>query len=68
MQQDPEAWFAGSGDNELDAEQIESLLAQREEARSSRDFATADAIRDQLANAGVTIEDGPSGTRWRRSG
>ena len=68
MQQDPEAWFAGSGDSELDAEEIESLLAQREEARSSRDFATADAIRDQLANAGVTIEDGPSGTRWRRSG
>ncbi len=68
MQQDPEAWFAGSGDSELDAEEIESLLAQREEARSSRDFATADAIRDQLADAGVTIEDGPSGTRWRRSG
>lgn len=68
MQQDPEAWFAGSGDNELDADEIESLLAQREEARSDRDFATADAIRDQLANSGVTIEDGPSGTRWRRSG
>ena len=68
MQQDPEAWFAGSGDCELDADEIESLLAQREEARSDRDFAAADAIRDQLANAGVTIEDGPSGTRWRRSG
>ncbi len=68
MQQDPEAWFAGSGDSELDTDEIESLLAQREEARSDRDFAAADAIRDQLANAGVTIEDGPSGTRWRRSG
>ena len=68
MQQDPEAWFAGSGDCELDTDEIESLLAQREEARSDRDFAAADAIRDQLANAGVTIEDGPSGTRWRRSG
>ncbi len=68
MQQDPEAWFAGSGAGELDADEIESLLAQREKARSDRDFATADAIRDQLANAGVTIEDGPSGTRWRRSG
>ena len=68
IQDDPEAWFAGSGDSELDADDIESLLAQREEARSNRDFAAADAIRDQLANAGVKIEDGPSGTRWRRTG
>jgi len=68
LQQDPESWFAGSVDSDLDADEIESLLAQREQARSNRDFAAADAIREQLANAGVTIEDGPSGTRWRRSG
>ena len=67
LQQDPEAWFAGTGDNDLDAEEIESLLAQREDARANRDFAAADAIRDQLAAAGIAIEDGPSGTRWRRS-
>ena len=35
---------------------------------TAADFAAADAIRDQLAAAGVTIEDSPSGTRWRRSG
>jgi len=68
LQQDPEVWFAGSGDNELDAEQIESLLTQREEARANRDFAAADAVRDQLAAAGITIEDSPTGTRWRRAG
>ena len=68
LQQDPEAWFAGSGDGELDAAAIESLLAQRTAARGNRDFAAADAIRDELASAGVTIEDGPAGTRWRRTG
>ncbi len=68
LQQDPEAWFAGSGDGALDSAAIESLLAQRRAARGNRDFTAADAIRDELANAGVTIEDGPSGTRWRRTG
>jgi cysteinyl-tRNA synthetase len=68
LQQDPEAWFAGSGDGELDAAAIGSLLAQRTAARGNRDFAAADAIRDELASAGVTIEDGPAGTRWRRTG
>ena len=68
LQQEPEAWFAGSGDNELSADAIESLLVQREKARGNRDFAAADAIRDRLQDAGVTIEDGPSGTRWRRTG
>ena len=48
-----------------DAE-IENLIAQRKTARTGRDFAAADAIRDRLAAAGVTIEDGPHGTRWLR--
>ncbi len=66
---DPEAWFAGAADDEgLSAEAIESLLTEREAARAARDFATADGIRDRLAAAGVTIEDGPEGTRWRRTG
>jgi cysteinyl-tRNA synthetase len=42
----------------------ETLIAQREEARASRDFATADRIRDQLADAGILIEDGATGSHW----
>jgi cysteinyl-tRNA synthetase len=63
---DPEAWFAGSDDSELPAEKIELLLKQREDARAARDFAAADAIRDRLGAAGISIEDGADGTRWRR--
>jgi cysteinyl-tRNA synthetase len=68
MQVNVEDWFAGSKEGALPAAEIESLLAQRKQARENRDFAAADAIRDRLAAVGVAIEDGPSGTRWRRTG
>ena len=67
IQSDPDEWFSGSDDGDLDAEEIEALLAQRDEARASGDYAAADKIRDDLAGRGITIEDGSSGTRWRRS-
>lgn len=65
---DPEAWFAGHTDGDMSAEEIEALIDKREEARVARDFETADTVRDQLATAGVTIEDSAGGTSWRRSG
>jgi cysteinyl-tRNA synthetase len=68
LQSDPEKWFVGSDDSALSASEIESLIAKRNEARAGKDFAAADAIRDQLAANNVSIEDGPSGTRWRRTG
>ena len=43
---------------------ISLALEQRQAARARKDFATSDAIRDQLAALGVAIEDGPTGTRW----
>jgi cysteinyl-tRNA synthetase len=43
---------------------IEALLANREEARRTRDFARADAIRAGLAEASIEIEDTPEGPRW----
>jgi cysteinyl-tRNA synthetase len=47
-------------------ERVEALLRQRQDARGRRDFAAADAIRDQLLDSGVRIEDTPSGPRWTR--
>jgi len=68
LQTDPESWFAGNSDGELSPDEIELKLKQREEARANRDFAAADGIRDELSAAGITIEDGAAGTRWRRNG
>jgi cysteinyl-tRNA synthetase len=43
---------------------VERLVQERSDARAARDFATADRVRDDLAAAGITIEDTSSGTRW----
>ena len=49
----------------LDAD-IEALIEKRQEARANRDFATADAIRDQLAAQGIKLLDTKDGVRWTR--
>ena len=68
LRSDPEEWFARDIAGELSAEDIESLIAKRKAARAARDFAAADDYRDQLAAAGIKIEDGSGGTTWRRGG
>ena len=63
----PADWFRGAGAGGPSAEDIEALLVERAEARRNRDFARADAIREDLAAQGVVIEDGPDGAAWRRA-
>jgi len=67
LQQDPEQWFAGKRED-LDPEQIQQLLEERAAARTNKDFARADQIREQLDAMGIAIEDRADGTRWRYSG
>jgi len=62
LQQDPEVWFKGAGDEAA----IDALIEQRLEARANKDFAESDRIRDELAGQGIVLEDGPEGTTWRR--
>ena len=49
----------------LDAD-IEALIEERQAARANRDFAKADAIRDQLATQGIKLLDTKDGVRWTR--
>ena len=49
----------------LDVAKIESLLVERKEARSQKDFARADAVRDALTQMGVEVMDTAAGTTWK---
>ena len=58
-------------DSAVDAEfaaRADALVARRAELRAARDFAGADAVRDELAAMGVELTDSPSGTTWRIDG
>jgi len=67
LQSDPEEWFAGDADGQISAEDIKALIEKRKQAKANRDFAAADAVRDELKAAGVMIADGRDGTTWRRA-
>ena len=58
------AHAARSIDDDL-AGWVETKIAERAEARANRDWAASDAIRDELAEKGIVLEDGPDGTRWK---
>jgi cysteinyl-tRNA synthetase len=51
---------------QMSDERVEALMAERQQARKNRDFARSDEIRDQLAAAGIVVEDAKDGVRWKR--
>jgi cysteinyl-tRNA synthetase len=58
--------WTGGGENALDAV-VKLLVALRQTAKQNKDFATADAIRNRLGDAGVKLEDRPGGVEWSRA-
>ena len=67
LENDPENWFqGGAAHSGLSAADIETLIAQRIQAKQEKDYARADQIRNELEAQGVLLEDSPEGTTWRR--
>ena len=65
LQESPRAYLqSGVG---LDEAAIQARIDERAAAKKNRDFARADAIRDELLAAGVALKDGPAGTTWSRT-
>ena len=56
---------ASGADDEV--AKIEALIEQRKQARANKDYAAADAARNELTAMGIVLEDGPNGTTWRRA-
>ena len=67
LQQDSEQWFTHSrGGSDISAEEIEVLIAKRNQAKADKDYAGADGVREELKAMGVVLEDSREGTKWRR--
>lgn len=52
--------------NGLEEQLMEMLIAMRQEARSNKDYAQADALRNKLSELGIVLEDTPQGVRWKK--
>jgi cysteinyl-tRNA synthetase len=63
LTENAEAYFKGSAD--LAADDIERMIEARNQARQDKDYAGADAIRDELLSRGIELEDTREGTRWK---
>ena len=68
LQQNSEAYLKAGKTEQDDAEvaRIEALIEERKNAKKNKDWAKADAVRNELQGMGIIIEDGPNGTTWRR--
>ncbi len=65
LYQDPEQFLQSGSDND-EVALIEALIKQRNDARAAKDWASADAARNKLAEMGVVLEDNVNGTTWRK--
>jgi cysteinyl-tRNA synthetase len=64
---DANDWFQGqASDDDISAEEVEALIAERVAAKKNKDFALADSLREKLAERGVQIKDTREGTTWTR--
>ena len=61
---DPEKWFKGEDEDET--AYIEKQIQLRADAKKNKDWATADAIRNELKEKGIVLEDSPTGTTWKK--
>ena len=69
--EDPATWLGyeeneNMTDTDMSAE-IDALVAERTAAKLEKNFARADAIRDQLLAQKIIVEDFPDGSKWRRA-
>ena len=65
LQMNPDAFLQAGAAGKFDAAEVEALIAARLQARSEKNWAESDRIRDQLTAMGVVLEDGKGGTTWR---
>ena len=67
LELDPQAYLRGkAGEGDLADADVDGLVVQRQQAKSDRNFALSDQIRDQLKVAGIVLEDSKEGTVWKR--
>jgi len=66
LQKDPEDWFKGGASADEEAE-FDAIAKRREQARAKKNWAAADAARDEATAKGIVLEDGPDGTTWRKA-
>lgn len=64
LQSDPQEYLQGGAGDE--AQWVEEMIAKRAAAKAAKDFATADAVRDELVAKGIVLRDGPEGTTWTK--
>ncbi|QCU90372.1 cysteine--tRNA ligase [Thiomicrorhabdus sediminis] len=68
LEESAESFFKSQpSTSDLSDDMIEQLIAERKQARSDKNFARSDEIRDQLAEQGIELLDSAEGTTWRRS-
>ena len=66
LQEDPNSWFESDKlDKNINKEEIEALIVERNEAKMNKDFEKADIIRAELMNKGIELMDSSSGTSWK---